>query len=142
MLEYLPSVLFALFFLACAGANWHNLFRRTPSRSRVSAIMFVGGITGAIACALWPEGALKGYWWVPFLVDLPGTIGMNRAGDAPPTEEQRVEEARLQDILEQKRREREARLPGLERALVGCILGTAVGDALGLACEGLSPARQ
>lgn len=31
---------------------------------------------------------------------------------------------------------------GLERALVGSMLGTAVGDALGLACEGLSPQRQ
>lgn len=30
----------------------------------------------------------------------------------------------------------------LERALVGSMLGTAVGDALGLACEGLSPRRQ
>jgi ADP-ribosyl-[dinitrogen reductase] hydrolase len=30
----------------------------------------------------------------------------------------------------------------LERALVGSMLGTAVGDALGLACEGLSPQRQ
>lgn len=30
----------------------------------------------------------------------------------------------------------------LERALEGALLGTAVGDALGLACEGLSPARQ
>lgn len=30
----------------------------------------------------------------------------------------------------------------LERALTGSMLGTAVGDALGLACEGLSPQRQ
>ena len=30
----------------------------------------------------------------------------------------------------------------LARALVGSMLGTAVGDALGLACEGLSPRRQ
>jgi len=29
-----------------------------------------------------------------------------------------------------------------ERAIVGCILGTAVGDAMGLACEGLSRQRQ
>jgi ADP-ribosyl-[dinitrogen reductase] hydrolase len=29
-----------------------------------------------------------------------------------------------------------------ERAVTGCILGTAVGDALGLACEGLSSRRQ
>jgi ADP-ribosyl-[dinitrogen reductase] hydrolase len=30
----------------------------------------------------------------------------------------------------------------LEQALIGSMLGTAVGDALGLACEGLSPRRQ
>src|SRR5436305_2051528 len=29
-----------------------------------------------------------------------------------------------------------------EDALVGCLLGTAVGDAVGLWCEGLSPRRQ
>ena len=29
-----------------------------------------------------------------------------------------------------------------ERAIIGCLLGTAVGDALGLACEGLSRRRQ
>lgn len=29
-----------------------------------------------------------------------------------------------------------------ERAIIGCILGTAVGDAMGLACEGLSRRRQ
>lgn len=30
----------------------------------------------------------------------------------------------------------------LKRAIEGCILGTAVGDALGLACEGMSRARR
>jgi len=30
----------------------------------------------------------------------------------------------------------------IEQAIVGCLLGTAVGDALGLACEGLSRRRQ
>jgi ADP-ribosyl-[dinitrogen reductase] hydrolase len=30
----------------------------------------------------------------------------------------------------------------LERAIVGCLLGTAVGDAMGLCCEGLSKQRQ
>ena len=29
----------------------------------------------------------------------------------------------------------------LKKALIGCILGTAVGDALGLPYEGLSPLR-
>ncbi|QOY88367.1 ADP-ribosylglycohydrolase family protein [Paludibaculum fermentans] len=33
------------------------------------------------------------------------------------------------------------RLP-LDEAILGCILGTAVGDALGLPAEGLSPHRQ
>ena len=36
----------------------------------------------------------------------------------------------------------EAARGALERALVGSMLGTAVGDALGLACEGLSAQRQ
>ncbi|HEX9326135.1 MAG TPA: ADP-ribosylglycohydrolase family protein, partial [Reyranella sp.] len=30
----------------------------------------------------------------------------------------------------------------LEDAIVGCLLGTAVGDAVGLWCEGMSPRRQ
>lgn len=29
-----------------------------------------------------------------------------------------------------------------ERAIIGCLLGTAVGDALGLPCEGLPKRRQ
>lgn len=32
--------------------------------------------------------------------------------------------------------------PAAENALIGCLLGTAVGDAMGLACEGLSRRRQ
>ena len=40
------------------------------------------------------------------------------------------------------KREDVARQEGVERALIGSMLGTAVGDALGLACEGLSPRRQ
>jgi len=142
MLEYLPSLAFGAFFLACAWANWHNLFS-APTANRVSAIMFVGGISGAIACWLWPEGALKGFWWVPFLVDLPGTIGMNRAAaEMPETPARREEREHFEADFRRKQEEKEARLRALERALAGCILGTAVGDALGLACEGLSPQRQ
>lgn len=33
-------------------------------------------------------------------------------------------------------------MPDLRDAIVGCLLGTAVGDALGLWCEGMSPQRQ
>jgi hypothetical protein len=86
VLEYVPSLFFALVFLACAWANWNNLLeltpamraRRIPAGSHVSAARFVGGIAGAIACVLWPDPWLKSWWWVPFLVDLPGTIGLNR----------------------------------------------------------------
>ena len=36
----------------------------------------------------------------------------------------------------------EARVTGREQTIIGCLLGTAVGDAVGLACEGLHRRRQ
>ncbi len=127
--------------------------RRIPEGSRVSPIMFVGGITGAIAFVLWPEPDVKWFWWLPFLIDFPGTIGINRGGtyvepDTRSEEERaqaaaaRLERARADEAARLAREAREARIRELERALIGCLLGTAVGDALGLACEGLSPRRQ
>jgi len=153
------ALLFLAVFLACAWSNLNNIFeftrdmreRRIPEGSRVSPIMFVGGITGAIAFVLWPEPDLKWFWWLPFLIDFPGTIGINRGGTyVEPDTRSEEERAQAEESarLERARAEEAARLAGearireLERALVGCLLGTAVGDALGLACEGLSPRRR
>ena len=153
------ALLFLAVFLACAWSNLNNIFeftrdmreRKIPEGSRVSPIMFVGGITGAIAFVLWPEPDLKWFWWLPFLIDFPGTIGINRGGTyVEPDTRSEEERAQAEESarLERARAEEAARLAGearireLERALVGCLLGTAVGDALGLACEGLSPRRR
>ena len=155
-------ILFLAVFLLCAWANLNNIFeftrdmreRRIPVGSRVSPVMYIGGIAGAIAFALWPEPDLKWFLWLPFLIDFPGTMGIGRGGqhvepDTRTEEERaryeevaRIEHARTEERAEIEREEREKRVRELERALVGCLLGTAVGDALGLACEGLSPARR
>lgn len=156
--RWLLALLFLAVFLACAWANLDNIFgftkstreRRTPLGSRVSPAMLVGGIAGAIACVLWPEPDLKAYFWVPFLIDFPGTFGIGHAGtyvapDARSAEERARDEADKAQAEERARVEgeaRERRTKELARALSGCILGTAVGDALGLACEGLSPQRR
>ena len=148
--------------LACAAANYNNLFdftaasraRRIPKGSRVSGICFLGGASGAIACAIAPEPALHGWWWLPFLVDWPGTLCIGRGGDYEPPDTRnaeeraaadaaaRAEEERAREAARVAREEYERRRAAMERSLVGCVLGTAVGDALGLACEGLSPRRR
>lgn len=157
------ALLLFAFSLVCAWANNDNIFgltrksraRRIPKGSHVSGIPFVGGISGAIACTLAPEPALQAWWWLPFLIDWPGTLGgAGRAGDyEPPDTRSEEERARAADAakaeaaraaeearLDQEARERRQR--SLERSIAGCLLGTAVGDALGLACEGLSPQRR
>ena len=157
-LRWAGAIGFLAVFLVCAFANLDNLFgflkstreRKLAAGSRTSPAMLVGGITGAIACWLWPEPDLRAFFWVPALIDFPGTFGIGRAGTyvAPDT---RSPEARARDDARQAAAEEEARLrrealdrrvKALERSLPGCILGTAVGDALGLACEGLSPQRR
>ena len=157
-LRWVLPVAFLAIFLLCAWANLDNVFgftratreRKLPVGSRTSPAMLVGGITGAIACWLWPEPDLGAYFWVPFLIDFPGTFGIGRAGDyvAPDTRsaEERAraqaDQAAAEERLRLAHEARERRTKDLERSLPGCVLGTAVGDALGLACEGLSPQRR
>src|SRR5262249_9027222 len=146
VLRWILPVALLGFFLVCVWANYDNVFqltkatraRKVPHGSHVSSITLVGGITGAIACWLWPEPDLKAYFWGPFLIAFPGTFGIGRGSgpDTRPPEEKAREEAEHAALMERIRLEREARerrAKDLERPLVGCILGTAVGDALGLA---------
>jgi len=114
-----------------------------PPGSRVSPIMFVGGLSGAAALWIWPQPDLQWLAWLPFVIDFPGTLGIGRASPEPeapaPSEGARVQ---AQEAERARLSEEAAGLATFERAIVGCLLGTAVGDALGLHCEGLSPARQ
>jgi ADP-ribosylglycohydrolase len=153
----LAAVLFAP-AAAIVFLNYDNAFQFLPSTrarplapgQRVSSIPLMGGILGALALAACPEPALRGWWWVAFLVDFPGTFGFGRVGEDRRSEAERAAalaaereaEARASEAARIARAAYEARLLVMERAVGGCLLGTAVGDALGLACEGLSPARR
>jgi ADP-ribosyl-[dinitrogen reductase] hydrolase len=150
-------ILAAVLFLPAAIViflNYDNAFRLLPATrarvvppgSRVSSIPLMGGVLGAAALAVCPAPALSGWWWMAFLIDFPGTFGVGHAGaetrnDAELAAEKEAE-ARAKEAARLAHEAYEARIPVMERALAGCLLGTAVGDALGLACEGLSPARR
>ena len=95
----------------------------TPGSMRITPL--VGGACGAVACLLAPWPWLAKWWWLPLLLDLGALPYMLMAligafgKDAPVNNE-----------------------TAHERAGAGSLLGTAVGDALGLASEGLSKERQ
>jgi ADP-ribosylglycohydrolase len=119
--------------------------RDADEDTRRSPIVLIGGIGGAMSFALSPSETLRAHYWLPLLVDL-GTgpylaiiagallrrlwISRNWLESVPFVHHFFAKEA-----------PRQAPYPK-EGAMVGCILGTAVGDALGLACEGLSRSRQ
>lgn len=108
----------------------HQSFSPTP---------LVGGALGAIAVWNCPLEAVRGWSVVPLLLD-PGTglyvlimIVVSAHGAVAGWFARR---RKLADTVADS-------ITGpLGRALTGSMLGTAVGDALGLACEGLSPQRQ
>jgi len=134
----LVSVVLAAFFLLSAAVNAQIMFglgksmRKAREEGRnVSMVPLVGGIAGAIAVATGPWPAARAFFWVPPLLDVGcgpylllalAAVAFARRENRKPAE----------PVLDARR----------QRAIAGCILGTAVGDALGLACEGLSPARQ
>lgn len=140
--------LLVIFFVLCAAANAHLIIRSVRARpdQRVpSMIPLVGGFAGAIGLILAPIEEIRAYAWLPPLLDigcgpylalvgfavLRETIGSSSwLGHLP----------FLRYLVKQVPTTREPFEK--EAAIVGCILGTAVGDALGLACEGLSRQRQ
>ena len=135
ILQWVISGFLATGFLAI---NYSNLQLLSGKHARAdgsnpSLAMFVGGILGVLACLAAPNETLRAHWWVPLLLDI-GTGGyallfviatvaaVARASKADTVPAREVSTA--------------------ERSIVGCIFGTAVGDAFGLACEGLSRKRQ
>ncbi|MCC7487841.1 MAG: ADP-ribosylglycohydrolase family protein [Burkholderiales bacterium] len=135
-------------FLAANGINTAILMGKwRGAEGRAAApVVLVGGIAGAMSFALSPSEALRAWYWLPLVIDL---------GSGP------LFAVALAAVLLRAWRARDwlhdlpfvhylvAAAPESprppyprERAIVGCLLGTAVGDALGLACEGLSRRRQ
>lgn len=140
MLEWALTLVFGAAAAAIIGANWVEVVRAWRAAQREGSARFspsplLGGLFGAFAVAYCPVEALTAWFWVPALVD-PGCAGYLVAVVLATLAEKRAQRVALAET-------RDAHQSGaLARALTGSMLGTAVGDALGLACEGLSPARQ
>jgi ADP-ribosylglycohydrolase len=134
IVPWIAAVLLFGFFVLGAIANASILMMRPrEDGSKPSMIPFIPGIAGAVALAIAPWEPLNRWFWLPLVLDVgTGLYGLLAlvaiaaaafSGEMPTTAEAAPP------------------LP-LAKALAGCILGTAVGDALGLACEGLSRERQ
>ncbi|HUF79505.1 MAG TPA: ADP-ribosylglycohydrolase family protein [Burkholderiales bacterium] len=142
------SALLAAVFVAANVSNLRLLlghYRRADG-SNPSPIPFAGGIAGALALWIAPNETLGLFFWVPLVVDL-GTgpflllliVVSAIEGIRTGAWWRRIPFVRYVVKPEPV----PARQPfPKEPAITGCILGTAVADAMGLACEGLSRARQ
>jgi ADP-ribosylglycohydrolase len=131
------AALLAAGFLAVNYSNVQLLRGKyaRPDGSNPSAVLVVGGIFGVLACLAAPNETLREYYWIALLLDLgtgPYLLVAVVAFAAAALSASKTEAA---TALARE-------LPPGERAAVGCIFGTAVGDAFGLACEGLSRSRQ
>ena len=129
------AAIFAAGFLAANYSNIQLLRGKyaRPDGSNPSPVLIVGGILGVLACLAAPNETLRAFWWVPLLLDIgtgPYALVAVIAIAAAAASASKTDAAPARE------------LPPRERAVVGCIFGTAVGDAFGLACEGLSRNRQ
>jgi ADP-ribosyl-[dinitrogen reductase] hydrolase len=126
------------------GANLRGVFRlfqtaRGPEPQSFTPIPLAGGLLGAVAISNCPVEAAQAWYVVPLFLD-PGTclyvlilLFASTVGSVTDWISRRSQLAQTRDASTSS---------PLGRALAGSMLGTAVGDALGLACEGLSPQRQ
>lgn len=129
----LPGLLFAFFVLGAYVNATIAMMRPREDGTKPSMVPFIPGIFGAIALWIAPYEPLHNWFWAPLVLDI-GTGGILLLGGMA------IIAAAL--TREEKRAGEPVAPPPLEKPLVGCILGTAVGDALGLACEGLTRRRQ
>ena len=148
VLQWMMSGLLAAFFVAANIANLSLLLDKTEREEgkRSSPIVFAGGIAGAIALAIAPYEPFNDYFWVPLLIDL-GTgpfllfFAVIAAYQALSAGAWLRHVPFVRYLIKPEVVPPRAPYPK-ERAIVGCILGTAVGDAMGLVYEGLSRQRQ
>ena len=135
------------FFVVGAWANASIALGSARGSSKASLIPIVPGVVGAISLWNGPLDAMRSVAWLPLLLDVgcvPYLVVMAIALLAA-----RKEDAAAAAVpepidaeLAQRVTEKQLRSDAHYQAFAGCLLGTAVGDALGLASEGLSPKRQ
>lgn len=148
VLLWTMSVLLAAVFVGSNIANLSLFLGKKEGKEggRTSPILLAGGIAGAIALAIAPHEPFNGYFWVPLLIDL-GTgpylliLAVIAAYQALSSGDWQRHVPFVRYLVKPEVAPPRAPYPK-ECAIVGCILGTAVGDAMGLVCEGLSRERQ
>jgi ADP-ribosyl-[dinitrogen reductase] hydrolase len=145
------------FFAAGAWSNadvmfgWSREVRKARAAgSHVSLVMFLPGVVGAVSMWNGPYEWMRMTAWVPLLLDvsclpylvLPMFLRAGTGTGHVEPEAARLEReqaaAELAALIARKKSQAELHY----QHLAGCLLGTALGDALGLASEGLSPQRQ
>ena len=146
--QWVLAGLLVAFFVLCAAINASLVLRsmRTRPDERVpSMIPIVGGLVGAAGFWIAPMAEIHTYVWLPLLLDIGCGPYLALVGFAL-LRESMESGSWLQHVPFLRYFAKQAtpiREPfEKEAAIVGCILGTAVGDALGLVCEGLSRRRQ
>lgn len=116
-----PTLLLGLLFGHHAIAN-ARAFTTSPAGS-VRLRPLLGGVAGSLACWLAPAPAMATLWWLPLLLDL-GCLPYQLLGLCALTASARPSERSAS-----------------ERAAAGCLVGSAIGDGIGLPAEGLSRRR-
>ncbi len=147
-LPWIAPALLGTIFLVVASVNASVIIAaaRGKEAERASSMMPVfGGVAGAIALASAPNDTLRSFVWLPLILDVGcvpylAVVGILsiREGLRSGHWMQHVPFLRYLHKAPPTAREPYPK----ENAIIGCILGTAVGDAMGLACEGLSRRRQ
>lgn len=148
----LPAAGLAL-FLAGAWGNasiffgWSKAVRDARAAGRhISMAFYVPGVIGAISMWYGPFEWMRGLFWLPLLLDvscvpyliLPLLLPRAKGDAKVKQSEQRSTTVEDAKAIEEKQLRSRKYFP----AFAGCLLGTAVGDALGLPYEGLSPRRR
>lgn len=144
MIAWSTTIVVGALALLIVGANWTGMLGAAKAWNDgeprgFSPLPLIGGVLGALALASAPVESVRDWFWLPAVLD-PGTglyvIIMTCAKLGGAWNEIGEKQYRKAVV-----RDESAKGP-LAHALTGSMLGTAIGDALGLACEGLSPARQ
>jgi ADP-ribosylglycohydrolase len=134
----LPLVAYSLY---SAGFNFWEMFimpRCLPPGERgASPIIMIGGLFGMIGLLALPLPELHPWAWLPLVLDvgclpLLGRMEWINWRDTRGVLSSEMNKPHLtEETIDAKR----------QRAIAGCLLGTAVGDAIGLPFEGLSRQR-
>jgi ADP-ribosyl-[dinitrogen reductase] hydrolase len=145
------------FFAAGAWSNADVMFgwsrevkEGRAAGSHISLVMFLPGVIGAVSMWNGPYEWMRMTAWVPLLLDvscvpylvLPLFVRRSAGTEQVETEAARLQRERAAAELAERIARKNSQAQTNFQPLAGCLLGTAIGDALGLASEGLNPQRQ